>query len=300
MQAHPENYPPLIGDKMPDSYESFSGEQKNPALTTNYISSLAEFKPLEESLLPTLQVLSSNMDFETSLRGGDVNSLHFTHLSLRDGSNDVMTGRLSMHLAHRGDNLAEADIIQLNSFTPITYMPSGPGKPQRSPAVVVHTFSKVGYDIIPNALNDPIHCIDLTSQQIEEYTLNSLRDSVQGSWGDELEELEEVTCTSTNRYCARYGLSPVFCVCQTDPVSKIKLETVRQYCWFATTDVSKMKSSWKRNMLYWWYMTNIYNISGKGHRQEPPACLKAAIQQAYPSDDGQYKVYKLGNMKQKK
>jgi len=31
-----------------------------------------------------------------------------------------------------------------------------------------------------------------------------------------------------------------------------------------------MSNSWKRNMLYWWYMTNTYNICGKGTRADPP------------------------------
>ena len=71
---------------------------------------------------------------------------------------------------------------------------------------------------------------------------------------------------------------------------------VREYCYFATAEVSKMSNSWKRNMLYWWYMTNIYNICGKGIREDPPACLKAAIRKAHPSEsaDGKYKKFVPG------
>ena len=58
-----------------------------------------------------------------------------------------------------------------------------------------------------------------------------------------------------------------------------------------------MSNSWKRNMLYWWYMTNTYNICGKGTRAEPPACLKNAIRKAYPSEraDGLFKKYVAGS-----
>jgi len=93
----------------------------------------------------------------------------------------------------------------------------------------------------------------------------------------EWEPLLDVVCTPTNRYCAKYGVSTVVCVCKTDPVDRIDLEVVRQYCFFATTELAKMKNSNKRNMLYWWYMTNTYNICDKGTRQEPPACLMAAV-----------------------
>ena len=57
-----------------------------------------------------------------------------------------------------------------------------------------------------------------------------------------------------------------------------------------------MSNSWKWNMLYWWYMTNTYNICGNGTRVEPPACLKAAIRKAYPSEreDGIYTKYSAG------
>ena len=103
----------------------------------------------------------------------------------------------------------------------------------------------------------------------------------------------EVKCSPNNRFCSVYGVSTVICICESDPVDKINLEMVCEYCYFATTDVSKMSTSWKRNMLYWWYMTNTYNICGKGTRAEPPACLKNTIRKAYPSEraDGLFKKY---------
>jgi len=68
-----------------------------------------------------------------------------------------------------------------------------------------------------------------------------------------------------------------------DSVDKTDLEVVGQYCFFATTEVTNMTNSNKQNMLYWWYMTNTYNICGKGARQKSHACLKAAIHKAYSS-----------------
>ena len=52
-------------------------------------------------------------------------------------------------------------------------------------------------------------------------------------------------------------------------------------------------------MLYWWYMTKTYNICGKGTRADLPACLKAAIRKAYPSEreDGMYKIFVPGRNK---
>jgi len=111
------------------------------------------------------------------------------------------------------------------------------------------------------------------------------------------EPLNDVNCVPNHRFCSVYGVSTVVCICKTDPVHKMNIAMVRQYCYFATTEVSKMSNSWKRNMLYWWYMTNTYNICGKGTRAELHTCLKAAIRKAYPSerDDGMYMKYSTGS-----
>ena len=84
----------------------------------------------------------------------------------------------------------------------------------------------------------------------------------------------------------------MLCVCKTNPPNLINLDVVREYCWFATKDISDMDNSHKRNMLYWWYMTNIYNIGGRGVTKKPPDCFTAAICRVYPEDDGKYKGYR--------
>lgn len=109
---------------------------------------------------------------------------------------------------------------------------------------------------------------------------------------DGFEALIEVSCTPDSRYCSIHGVNAVVCICDANPPDKINLEMVYQYCYFATTDLSNMDNRKKRNMLYWWYMTNHYNICGKGNRKEPPACLLAAIRKAYPEASGRYVPYK--------
>ena len=46
-------------------------------------------------------------------------------------------------------------------------------------------------------------------------------------------------------------------------------------------------------------MMNIYNICGKGTCADPPACLKAAIRKAHPSEreDGMYQIFVPGSNK---
>ena len=306
IKSDPENYPPLHGDNIPDHTTSRNSEtsaHNNPplTLTSDCISRIANYQSFPEDSRPILQVAADPvMKFEESKHNNKSNHTHITHLRLCDGNKDVMIGRLSMHIAHDGKKLGAGDIIQLESFTPLTYTPSRTSnnpQPHKSPAVVIHTYSIIGYKAVPIQLNDPLPCITMTDEQIEEYTINELTGGSVGD--DEYEELVEVDCTAEHRYCSMYGVSTVVCVCKTDPVEKINLNTVREYCYFATYEIEKMPNSKKRNMLYWWYMTNIYGICGKGNRKDPPACLKAAIRKAYPDPNGKYKPYNDGKKKSK-
>jgi len=219
---------------------------KMPALTSKYISSIATFGELDFEIPPVLQVVASKMSLEASSVMKKKNSIHFTHLRLRDGNNNIITARLSMHIAHEGNKLDNGNIIILNSYTPLTYTPSGHDNPQQSPAIIViHTYAKVGYASIPSKLNKPLHCIDRSiSDQIRAVLTDAslgdiyFEDNV-GQKGTLWEPLVEVKCSSSHRYCSVYGVSTVLCLCDTDPVENINLEMVRQYCYFATTEVSK-------------------------------------------------------------
>jgi hypothetical protein len=55
-------------------------------------------------------------------------------------------------------------------------------------------------------------------------------------------------------------------------------------------------------MLYWWYATNVYSLSGKGHRGKLPDCLEYAIKKHFPPEDNeeeytQFKTTKKYNKK---
>ena len=303
LRTNPDKYPPVFGNDLPDGSnvwgEELRGGRKNPSLTEGYVAAIAQFRDLSAFDYPILQVVEDPcMAFENTTHRSNNNSMQFTHLRVRDGSNNVMMSRLSMHLAHEGNKLNRGDIIWLTLFTPLTYRCSGRDKPHRSPSVVVQSYEIVGYSVVPDNLNSPLHCVDLSPKEMEESTVMDSAQSLAaaaGVGGDgEKERLFEVKCTPERRYCSVYGVNVVVCVCESDPVDGMDLETIRHFCWFATKDLSKMNNENKRNMLYWWYMTNTYNICGKGRREDPPACLKSAIRKAYPSEDGWYKKFVPG------
>ncbi|KAL7535734.1 hypothetical protein ACHAWF_015063 [Thalassiosira exigua] len=298
IKSLPGKFPPMHGDRLPDG-SLFTGQKTpTPSLTPGYIEAISDFKDMTSFEFPILHVVAEpKMSYEESRNKKSINAVHFTHLRLRDGSNDVIVGRLSMSLAHDGKRLSAGDIIELTMATPLTFRSSGLKKPQRSPIVVIHNFQRVGYVAVPsNAdLKSPRHCADLTNAQLaESQILESVSQQSANTCvrdGVVFERLVEVECSPEHRYCSMYGVGTVICVCESDPVEKLDLESIHQYCWFATMEAAKMDNGLKRNMLYWWYMTNTYSICGKGQRADPPACLKAAIRKAYPSDDGWYKAF---------
>jgi len=108
MQSHPKEVLPVIGDQLPDGSIFCQGDinedMKPPAFTSSYITLIATFKELQPDLMLILQLVSSKMASESSSMLKKNNSIQFTHLRLRDCSNDVITGRLSMHVAHEGIN----------------------------------------------------------------------------------------------------------------------------------------------------------------------------------------------------
>jgi len=72
-------------------------------------------------------------------------------------------------------------------------------------------------------------------------------------------------CNDQNQFYARYGVRLFGCICDVLPVKDRNLVIIQQDCYFATDDLDEMSNSHTRNMVFWWYATNVYGITGKGH-----------------------------------
>ena len=103
-------------------------------------------------------------------------------------------------------------------------------------------------------------------------------------------------CFSANRMCALYGLQFGSCVTECIPVTELNLQIVKEDYYFATDPLDEMSSSHKRNMIFWWYATNVYSIAGKGHMARMPPCVKYAIRYAHRNLPGvSYSGYKMAS-----
>jgi hypothetical protein len=94
-------------------------------------------------------------------------------------------------------------------------------------------------------------------------------------WKDpsQWEPVENPVCSADNRLCSKYGVRFDMCVCDAIPIPRQDLFHCAHDCPFVTMEIREMSNTRKRNLLDWWYMTNVYSICGKDKRRELPTCL---------------------------
>jgi hypothetical protein len=79
------------------------------------------------------------------------------------------------------------------------------------------------------------------------------------------------------------------CTCDNRllPVVDQDLTSIKRSCPFPTGgSANSLPPNEKRNIVYWWYATNIFLICGKGYRGPLPECLVYAIRCCYPKPKG--------------
>ena len=252
-------------------------------LTPCYIKAIAEYDDTSNLRNPVLQVVSATTSFKATPFKNTYDKpqqpVKVTHLRLMDGCNNTMLGRLAINITDEGKKLKEGDIIRLEMYTELTHtLNIKDGEPK--PVVYVIKFSLVGYNALPMAtyINDPMEC----DRESLEKKLNCK--SIHLNIADDFE------CNGS--CCSLYGIRMVLCVCRTNCIAKMNLQTPKDECWLANKEVDKMSNSEKRCMLYWWFATTICAICGARKRALLPECVVAAGRKQYPEPDGNYKGYK--------
>jgi hypothetical protein len=86
----------------------------------------------------------------------------------------VIVGRLNMNLAHNGGKHRAGEIVQLHLFTLLMYVTSRGGEEvERAPMVVIHTFSKIEYKLLPQNIGNPMTCAKMLEMEKDnELTVN--------------------------------------------------------------------------------------------------------------------------------
>ena len=99
-------------------------------------------------------------------------------------------------------------------------------------------FSLVGYNALPMAIwiNDPSEC-----------GRSSLEKKLKGN-EKTLDIAEYLECNES--CCSLYVIRMILCVCRTNSIAKMNLQTLKDECWFANKEIEKMMNIKKRCMLY--------------------------------------------------
>ncbi len=265
---------------------------RNLVLTKEYVKAIANTTNENESCNnPILSVLVIKTFHKTdeSNFASTPQSLKFTDLKLVDGDGQKIHARLNRNLVDVGRSLERGDMIRLDVFTPLHYRinESSP----RMPMLFVHQLSRVGKCHLEDsevkmemlACNHQVQTLQEPVTEDDYYVVDPRIHN-------------KPCCTSDHRLCALNGLRFIACVCDAFPVDNLNLETIKADCYFATDDLADISNTHKRNMVYWWYATNVYCIVGKGKVEHLPLCLEYAIRKKWPNpDDLPYK----GNRKRK-
>ena len=252
-------------------------------LLDTYIDAIAQHTSYFErgdsfAEFPVLYVLGRETKWETQSFHGFSQQvappIKVTHLRLMDGDGNQMVGRLSTRIAELGEELERGRIIRLDLFTELTLRLNE--NTANMPCVFILKYSKLGYKSMPPVKpKDPISCSTNLS------TANKSRKS-----NNNVDRSDApVDCNSANRYCSMHGTSFIVCVCESIPVEKRDLAAIKEDCYFAEDELGEMTNPHIRNMIYWWYATNVYSICGKKKRKELPKCLVHKIRQVFPSDE---------------
>lgn len=289
-----ERFPTLMGDRN----EEVPSESEEPIIhpTEGYISAFAAGDDTSElTTNPVFSVLSRDTGFRDVMQHEETRThqkVKLTHLTLVDGDNNTIHGRMATHIADAGRGLEEGDVIRLDLFTELTYHVNDNSQPM--PALFILRYTRVGHISMP-VQQDINNMLPYSPSQSIASGSTEVGRQFDYSCPDPLSD-PPPACTYEKRLCRKFGVNFIGrCICEEIPVKDRDLNIIAEDCHLINKPVSELTNKSKRIMLYWWYATNIYSITGKGHRGKLPNCLEYAIKAEYPEKDSSKWVgYKPG------
>ena len=250
---------------------------------------------LDDDYVPTVVVTAVDIKHKKVELGSDSNQEKRYVLHVADGDENIITVYIGTQLNSRMGTIEVGTILKLYSFRR-GFLPREPGNPERM-ALLVWNIKPCGYMEVKQELQE-MPMSRLVVKHPSESGMDDSSDDDSFSEGDvdvddgsDDEDDDTLTwrnakCTTSRRLCSKHGIDFDVCVTKAFPVADIDLEEIARDCWFVTKEVSKMANNEKRNVLYWWFMVNVYHVGGANKRKCPPLCLIKAIREAYPNPKG--------------
>jgi hypothetical protein len=241
-------------------------------------------------------------------------------LHVADGDENVVTVKVASQLTSLMHRITVGTVLKLLRFNPVPFIQSTSPSAQLQIALIVTNFEICGSMEVPEALiKHPRERLEVQlippagaaaevvgadegstivseamssgPHKYDDPYLNAL-------WMDasKWEPVENPVCSPGNRLCSKYGVRFDTCVCDAIPIGRQELLQCARDCPFVTMEVKAMNNDKKRNLLDWWYMTNVYSICGKEKRRELPSCLLWHIRAYFPNKRGnRYKGFQPGS-----
>jgi hypothetical protein len=223
-------------------------------------------------------------------------------LYVADGDDNIITVKIATQLNSRMASVQVGCVMKLFAFRR-GFLPRVDDETPQHLALLVSNFQLCGTMEVKDSLQQkPTKRLPVDHPTIESDEESSIgsdddEDSHYIDADDSSEEDDDnddeprsnwrnATCTNKRRLCHKFGYGFDVCVATSYRIEDFDLEEIAQDCWFVTKEVDAMTASEKRNVLYWWFMVNVYHIGGKGKRKCPPLCLIKAIRTAFPNPSG--------------
>lgn len=253
--------------------------------TKGFVLSLANHTFENDSTSrPIVQIL----DIETSYKDGPPGHerVKKTVSSIIDGDGNRMCCHFAVHLTEVSRSLSSGSLIRLNVFSDSCYKETDASP--LMPVILVLWYEALGSTDLVVGRND------IETPESEPFQTPSDENEPQSvttpvpTDDENIEPIPDrgLVCTAKDHYCSHFNVYKKVCVCETDPLVNFDLKVIAENCYFVDRPVEEMKPWHKRNLLYWWYATDIYNLCGKYNRGKLPRCLVRMIRMAHPNPRG--------------
>jgi hypothetical protein len=208
-----------------------------------------------------------------------------------DANENIITIKIASQLFHKARSLHVGSIIELLQYRIVFFQPNNTSplhvalllcnfNQRESINLAPHLFSRKPAaaiaDLDISTIDPKKHDESLTPEHCNNRSPESIP-----------------CCTAENRICSKYMLEFAVCICEAHPVAELVLHEIAKDCCFVSESVCGMTNREKRFLIYWWYATNVYMVTGKHNRVELPRCLVNEIRRLYPNPlDEPYVGYK--------
>jgi hypothetical protein len=287
VSGDPITYPPAL--PVSDSLPAGNDDSKLPSLTPGFATGIYarrydQFR--SDAPVPVVKVMSIDIKHrEHEYKAENRTTIHqqpqFT-LHVTDGDGGVLTVRANSSLTYHMGMVKVGTLLKLLQYAPIYY--DYGNRDDLRVMILMSNFEIVGWGHVDDDWEPPEADTRVVQERIDREVAEMNAIDVDGE--DEDNNGDAVPPCLDGARCSIHGIQFGVCICKSYPVDNLVLSEIAKTCHFVTMPIAEMPNNFKRNMIYWWYATNIYLVCGKHNRVALPDCLVWEVRRCYPNPTG--------------